>query len=122
MRLRIASTLVILALLSTAGVSQQQVFNPDDDGVSLPSLIEEVRANYTTAAFAAGIEGIVEMKGVVLSDGMVGDITVTKSLDAGLDQEAIAAWKRSTFTPGLKDGQPVAVRVDFQTKFTLKGD
>jgi len=107
MRLRIASTLVVLALRFAAGVAQQQVFNPGDDGVSLPSLIEEVRASYTAAALSAGIEGIVEMQAVVLSDGMIGDIIVTTSLDAGLDQEPIAAWKRSIFTAGMKDGQPM---------------
>jgi hypothetical protein len=40
-------------------VSQQQVFNPGDDGVSLPSLIEEVRASCTAAALAARIEGTI---------------------------------------------------------------
>ena len=118
----VVSVLALTALFAGPLAAQQQVFNPGDDGVTLPELVEEAKAGYTAPALVAKIEGIVEMKAVVLNDGMVGDVAITKSLDAGLDQEAIAAWKRSSFRPGRRNGEPVAVRVDLQTRFTLKND
>jgi TonB family protein len=119
---RIGSGLAVFVLFSGTLISQQ-VFNPCADGVLLPELVAEVKASCTAAALAAQIEGIVEMNAIVLADGTVGNVTVTKSLDSGLDQaEAIAAWKRSTFRPGRRNGEPVAVRVDLQTRFTLHGD
>ena len=62
------------------------------------------------------------MQAVVLIDGTVGDVTVTKSLDSvnGLDEQAVTAPKQWVFKPGTKDGKPVAVRIYVQSRFTLK--
>ena len=51
------------------------------------------------------------LEAVVLETGDVGDMQITRSLDAeyGLDREAIAAAKQWKFRPGTKDGKPVAV-------------
>ena len=70
----------------------------------------------------ARIEGTVLLDCVVLADGMVGDVTVSRSLDPmlGLDQEAVKATKQWKFRPGMKDGKPVAVRVQIELAFTLK--
>ena len=59
---------------------------------------------------------------VVLADGAVGDVTVTESLDTvyGLDANAVKAMKQWEFKPGMKDGKPVAVRVQVIINFTLK--
>jgi protein TonB len=58
----------------------------------------------------------------VLTNGNVGDVTVTRSLDAtyGLDEEAAKAIKQWRFKPGTKDGKPVNVRVEVELTFTLK--
>ena len=59
---------------------------------------------------------------MVLSDGTVGDVKVTQSLDSiyGLDANAVKAMKLWQFKPGTKDGKPVAVRVGVSMNFTLK--
>ena len=92
------------------------------DGVSPPTRVKLVRAYYTEAARAAKIEGNVIMRAVVHTDGRVGDVEVTQSLDSryGLDQEAVNALRQWEFTPATKDGKPVAVRMTFTTRFTLK--
>jgi protein TonB len=70
----------------------------------------------------AKVQGIVRLEGVVLADGTVGDVRVTKSLDSvfGLDQEAIKAAKQFKFVPGTRFGEPVAVMVPFEIAFALR--
>lgn len=91
-------------------------------GVSLPTVLSRVNPVYTAAAITALIQGSVLMSVVVLADGTVGDVTVTRSLDAvfGLDAEAVKAAKQWLFNPGTKDGQAVAVRVTIEMTFTLR--
>jgi len=75
---------------------------------------------YTDAARAAGAEGVVVLDLVVDEHGRARDITVTTGLDYGLTDAAIAALAACTFTPGEKDGAPVAVRVrGFKIRFVL---
>ena len=91
------------------------------NGVSLPTVVREVKPNYPARAIQARIEGEVWMSAVVLSDGTVGDVTVIRSVDTiyGLDAEAVRATKQWLFAPGTKDGVPVAVRVTVALTFTL---
>jgi TonB family protein len=57
----------------------------------------------------------------VLANGKVGPVRVTLPLDpcGGLDDEAIAAARQWRFSPGMKDGQPVPVRVTLILSFRL---
>ena len=91
------------------------------NGVSLPTLVKEVKPAYTAAAIAAHIQGTVLLAAVVLANGSVGDVNVLRSLDVkyGLDDQAVAAAKQWLFSPGMKDGIPVAVRVTIEMSFTL---
>ena len=96
------------------------VYEPGN-GVSLPTLVREVKPSYTPQAIAARIQGTVLLSAVVLADGTVGDVTVTRSLDTqyGLDAQAVSAAKQWLFNPGKKDGVAVAVRVTIEMTFTL---
>jgi len=64
----------------------------------------------------------VELEAVVLPDGSVGDVQITRSLDRtfGLDNEAIKAVKQWRFAPGTRLGQPVPVLVTIELTFTLR--
>ena len=97
------------------------VYHPGN-GVSTPELIREVKPNYTGDAMRAKLQGVVEMEAVVMPDGSVGRVRVTRSLDQtfGLDQEAIKAVKQWRFRPGMLRGQPVAVLVNVELTFTLR--
>ena len=97
------------------------VYRPGN-GVEWPRLLRSVRPNYTADAMRAKVQGIVRLEGVVLADGTVGDVKVTKSLDSvfGLDQEAIKAAKQFRFVPGTRYGEPVAVMVPFEIAFALR--
>jgi periplasmic protein TonB len=115
----LVALLVLGGFLATARA--QEVFNPGN-GVTLPTVVREVRPDYTEAAKTAHLEGTVVLSVVVRADGTVGDVSVDQSLDAtyGLDEQARKAAGQWTFKPGTKDGKPVAVRVHIQMKFTLK--
>ena len=75
---------------------------------------------YTEAARAAGAEGVVVLDLVVDDHGSARDIAVTSGLGYGLTEAAIAALAACQFSPGEKDGAPVAVRVrGFKIRFVL---
>jgi TonB family protein len=94
------------------------------NGVSSPTLIHEVKPNYTGDAMRAKLQGVVEMEAVVLADGTVDPnrIKITRSLDStfGLDQQAVIAVKQWRFRPGTYKGQPVPVLVNVELTFTLR--
>jgi periplasmic protein TonB len=117
----IALTFVALLVAASTVIAQEpQTYRPGN-GVSAPKLVKEVKPNYTPEARAAKIQGTVLLSAVVREDGTVGDVKVSRSLDAkyGLDAEAVKAAKQWTFTPGMKDGKPVAVAVTIELAFNL---
>lgn len=91
-------------------------------GVSLPEVITEVKPQYTAEAMRAKVQGVVWLECIVMPDGSVGDVKITKSLDStfGLDQEAIKAARRWRFKPGIRQGQPVPVIITIELTFTLR--
>jgi TonB family protein len=123
---------VVVAMMATTssmpvGATLQaqagKVYKPgQDQGVTLPRVVTEVKPEYTAAAMQARIQGTVWLTVVVLASGEVGDVTVAKSLDAehGLDQQAVDATRQWTFEPGTMKGQPVPVEITIEMTFTLK--
>ena len=97
------------------------VFRPGN-GVSPPRLLQEVKPRYTAEAMRAKIQGSVWLEVVVLPDGSVGNVSVTKSLDSvfGLDQQAMNAAKQWRFSPGTRFGEPVSVLVGLELYFNLR--
>jgi periplasmic protein TonB len=92
------------------------------NGVTSPTLLREVKPNYTADAMRAKIQGVVWLEAVVLQDGSVGQVRVTRSLDPtfGLDQEAERTVKKWLFRPGTRLGQPVPVLIEIEMSFTLR--
>jgi TonB family protein len=97
------------------------VYRPGS-GIVSPRILHEVKPTYTADAMRAKIQGTVWLEAVVLPDGSVGNVQITRSLDPtfGLDQEAIRTVKRWRFIPGTRQGQPVAVLVEVEMTFTLR--
>ncbi len=78
---------------------------------------------YTDEAKRAAIEGTVILDLIVSETGRTRDIHVVSGLEHGLTEAAIAAIKECRFSPGEKDGAPVAVRVrGFKIRFLLQND
>jgi TonB family protein len=91
-------------------------------GVSLPEVVREVKPAYTAEAMRAKVQGVVWLECIVMPDGTVADVKITKSLDSvfGLDQEAIKAARQWRFKPGMRQGQPVPVIITIELTFTLR--
>ena len=95
------------------------VYKPGN-GVSAPVLVKEVKPQYTAKAKDARVQGIVVLDCIVETDGTVGEVKVTKSLDEELDQQAVNAARQWTFEPGKKDGKAVRVQISLEMTFSLK--
>lgn len=91
-------------------------------GITLPTVTREVKPAYTADAMRAKVQGSVWLECIVMPDGTVGDVKVTRSLDPifGLDQEAIRAAKQWRFRPGMRQGEPVPVIITIELTFTLR--
>jgi TonB family protein len=123
--LRSAIALAAIALTLPIAVTRQKVFAQGPiykvgNGVSQPSIIRKVEPEYTQDAKEAGIEGTVGIRAEVATDGTAQNIRVTRSLDSGLDQNAVNAVSQWRFKPGMKDGQPVTVYVSIEVTFHLQ--
>ncbi len=123
-------TILILAVLSAFGVGSrgpgaaqsagEQTYKPGN-GVTNPVVIKDVKPVYTEGAMRRRVQGLVGFSCVVRADGKVGECTVTRSLDAELDQQALKAMNEWQFKPGTKDGKPVAVEIAVEMAFKLRG-
>lgn len=75
---------------------------------------------YPTVCKELKIQGKVLVKFTVKSDGSIGNVRVTKSVDTRLDKEAIRLVKSMPrWTPGTQDGKPVSVEYTLPITFKL---
>ena len=126
----LALTLLIVAQQPPAGTQAPGADKPWppagvirlDKTVTAPKLVRETKPRYTDDAKRAKIQGVVHVEAVVKTDGTIGDVRVTRSLDKefGLDERAVAAVKEWRFVPGQKDGAAVPVLVEIELTFTLR--
>lgn len=89
-------------------------------GVTPPSMLHEVKPDYTEEARRQNIEGDVDLEIVVRSDGTVGQVTVLHGLGAGLDQRAVDAVRQWRFAPAHFKGAAVDVIVQVAVEFKLR--
>ena len=86
----------------------------------MPTLITQVRPNYTNDAMRRKIQGTVILEAVVGRDGIPLAIRVVRSLDAhGLDDEAVRAVQQWRFKPGRFGEMPVDVLVQIVLDFRI---
>jgi len=92
-----------------------------EPGLVMPVPKQQPAGAYGMAAMRAKIEGEVGIEAVVLEDGTVGDVRVTKSLDTkfGLDEAALDAVTQWVFEPARFNGVPARVVVQLSLAFRL---
>ena len=89
-------------------------------GMVPPTLLTQVKPRYTPDAMRQRIQGTVTLEVVVSREGIPVAIRVTRSLDPGLDEEAIAAAREWRFTPGRVGSTPVDVLVTIVLNFSVR--
>jgi periplasmic protein TonB len=93
----------------------------DEKGVSAgASVAYGPLPNYPTEARVAQIEADLPLEIVVNAAGYVVDARATRHLGYGLEDSALQAVRRYRFTPAVRDGHAVAVRMVWTMKFRLQ--
>jgi TonB family protein len=81
---------------------------------------EIIKPTYTHRAKRKGIEGRIVLDIVIGADGRVKSARIKQSLDPGLDENALAAIRRSTFAPARNiNGDAVDERRDYVYRFEI---
>jgi TonB family protein len=114
---------IVVAFIGTAGLQKtraqsDQVYKVGGD-VTSPRVLYREDPQYTEDARRDKISGPVVLSMVIGTDGLAHDISVTQSLDPGLDLQAALAIQKWHFAPGTLKGQPVAVRAVIEVNFKL---
>lgn len=85
----------------------------------MPEAIDRPGPNYPSVARESRIQGVVQVRAMVRTDGTVDRVRVAKSVP-GLDDAALGAVQRWKFRPATCGGRPVAVWVIVPVRFTLR--
>ena len=88
-------------------------------GITNPVPIYKPEPQYSEEARKAKWQGSVLLSLVVDETGKTQQIKVVRPLGLGLDEKAIEAVSQWRFTPGKKDGKPVAVAAQIEVTFRL---
>ena len=88
-------------------------------GVTAPKSIYAPNPSYDEKARKKKINGVVILAMVVTAQGKVRDVKVIKSVDEGLDKQAVATVSTWRFEPATKNGNPVAVHLKAEINFRL---
>jgi TonB family protein len=122
------NTLLATALLLVSGAmlyAQDEKDKTSDtvyelgDGVTAPKATYAPNPQYVDKARKEKINGSVVLSMIVTAEGKVRDVKVIKSLDQGLDNQAVATVRTWRFEPGMKNGEAVAVLLKTEVMFRL---
>jgi TonB family protein len=70
-------------------------------------------------AQASGVAGMALYHTVIGPDGKAAEIAVARPIGFGLDENAVAAIRKASFQPAMKDGKPVPVLLDLVVQFRI---
>lgn len=112
-----------IGTIDTSGLGQSEYFPGENEFIhteKLPDFVSYMKPEYPSIARQAGLEGTVVVKALVDKNGAVRDAKVARSSGyAALDNAAIDAAYKNTFTPGIQNGYPVACWVTYRVEFKL---
>jgi TonB family protein len=89
-------------------------------GVTPPQVVYRSDPVYPTNAQSIGTAGAVVLDAIIPEDGIPRVIRVIRSLDWQFDESAINALKQWRFSPAMKDGSPVKVRMNVAVEFPAR--
>jgi TonB family protein len=116
---RRAAFLALTAVVFLGCLNSPAAGQAGEPGIKPPRVIHQVSAEYTEEAKQARISGEVVLEIDIDDKGNVERARITRSLDNGLDENAMAAVRKWKFKPATRDGEPVAATVSISVKFAL---
>ena len=84
-----------------------------------PVAIYQPDPEYSEEGRRAKVSGMVVLSLTVGTDGLAHDITVTKSLGHGLDENAVRSVQEWRFEPAAENGKPVTARITVAIDFAI---
>jgi TonB family protein len=114
--------------LTTNAAPGSSSANREDDGrATVPETAVDTRArlvrgmapSYPSAARADGVEATVRLELIVSASGAVEEARVVQSAGHDLDEAAVTAARKFRFSPALRHGHPVRVRMSWTVEFRL---
>ena len=84
-----------------------------------PAVLAKIDPEYSQAARAAQVSGMVVLQLVVTAEGKPDRIEVIKSAGYGLDEQSVKAVKQWTFIPGIRHGKPTPMYATVEVTFKL---
>jgi TonB family protein len=107
-------------------VAEKADYRPRDPAVLRQNTVDE-KARLLTKfepdsnefAQANGVAGMALYHTVVGADGKAQEIAVGRPIGFGLDENAVAAIRKASFQPAIKDGKPVPVLLDLVVQFRI---
>lgn len=115
----VASSAVVEEEAKVYNVVEQPPTFPGGEAALLKYIATHVK--YPESAMNDDIQGVVNLRFVVMEDGSVGDVQVAKSLDKDCDKEAVRVVKSlPRFIPGKQQGKAVRVWFSLPVRFQLQ--
>lgn len=108
-----------------AQLSHQWIEPTDPDlvrpgpGVQAPAVIGNVAPRSNDYAQSSGVAGAASYKVIVGPDGKPTAVAIYRPIGFGLDENAVAAIRKSTFAPAMKDGKPASSVIDVSVNFRI---
>jgi TonB family protein len=100
-------------------IPDDQIYDYHQDGVHAPRPTYTPEPDFSEEARHQKVQGSVILSVVVDKMGTVARIRMDKVLGHGLDEHAMEAIKTWRFTPGTRNGEPVAVKEPIEVAFNL---
>jgi outer membrane biosynthesis protein TonB len=107
-------------------VAAKADYRPKDPAVLRQNTVDQKARLLTTFepdsnefAQANAVAGMALYHTVVGPDGKAGEIAVGRPIGFGLDENAVAAIRKASFQPAIKDGKPVPVLLDLLVQFRI---
>ncbi len=113
----LTSILLIAALATDEGGAQESAEGPVL--TRAPELVSEVLPVYPPEAIAAEVEGDVQVRLTIETDGSAVDVELVSGLGSGCDEASMTAARELRFTPAEVDGEVQAIRIVYTFSFRL---
>ena len=102
-------------LLNEAAAKSYKIPIPDQR----PMSVSAAEPEYSEEGRSRNINGVVMLSAVVLPDGSLDKIRITKGLGFGLDEKAIEAARKTSFLPGVKNREFVRTFIQLEMNFNI---